>query len=46
LRDSVRNKLFKLDDNVRVYTGHGPETTIGEEKRNNPFVGQRATYWG
>jgi len=46
LRDSIRNKLFKLDDSVRVYTGHGPETTIGEEKRNNPFVGQRATYWG
>jgi hydroxyacylglutathione hydrolase len=46
LRNSIRNKLFKLDDSVRVYTGHGPETSIGEEKRNNPFVGQRATYWG
>ncbi len=46
LRDSIQGKLFKLDDNVRVYTGHGPETTIGEEKRNNPFVGQRATDWG
>ena len=46
LRDSIRNKLFKLDDSVRVYTGHGADTTIGEEKRNNPFVGQRATYWG
>ena len=46
LRDSIRNKLFKLDDSVRVYTGHGPETTIGEEKRSNPFVGQHATYWG
>ena len=45
LRDSIRDKLFKLDDRVRVYTGHGPETTIGEEKRSNPFVGQRATYW-
>jgi hypothetical protein len=24
---------------VTVYTGHGPETTIGEERRGNPFVG-------
>ncbi|ETR67753.1 MAG: beta-lactamase domain-containing protein [Candidatus Magnetoglobus multicellularis str. Araruama] len=34
---SVKNKLFTLDDVTRVYTGHGPETTIGEEKRTNPF---------
>ena len=35
---SIREKLFQLDDDVRVYTGHGPETTIGTEKRTNPFV--------
>ncbi len=34
---SVRDKLFKLPDDVRVLPGHGPETTIGYEKRNNPF---------
>ena len=34
---SVRNKLFTLDDKTIVYSGHGPETTIGEEKRSNPF---------
>ena len=34
---SVRNKLFVLPDNTTVYTGHGPTTTIGEEKRTNPF---------
>ncbi|MBF0450391.1 MAG: MBL fold metallo-hydrolase [Candidatus Magnetomorum sp.] len=34
---SVKNKLFKLDDNTTVYTGHGPETTIGTEKKHNPF---------
>ncbi len=39
LKASIRQKLFVLSDEVRVYTGHGPETTIGEEKRHNPFVG-------
>jgi glyoxylase-like metal-dependent hydrolase (beta-lactamase superfamily II) len=38
LISSIRNKLYPLDDNVVVYTGHGPETTIGKEKRFNPFV--------
>lgn len=38
---SIRQKLFALDDEVRVLAGHGPETTIGREKyrRNNPFAG-------
>jgi len=35
LKDSVKNKLFKLDDKITVYTGHGPTTTIKHEKRNN-----------
>ena len=35
---SIRTKLFALDDATTVYTGHGPETTIGREKRANPFV--------
>ena len=38
LLTSIREKLFPLGDDVRVYTGHGPETTIGTEKRTNPFV--------
>ncbi len=37
---SIRNKLFKMEDDVRVFSGHGPETSIGREKRHNPFVGQ------
>jgi len=41
LISSIRKKLFVLGDDVRVFTGHGPETTIGEEKRHNPFVGIR-----
>lgn len=35
---SIRAKLFALDESVVVYTGHGPETTIGQEKRFNPFA--------
>jgi len=35
---SIRRKLFALDDQTTVYTGHGPETTIGAEKRYNPFA--------
>ena len=34
---SIRQKLFTLPEDVRVYPGHGPESTIGEEKRSNPF---------
>ncbi|MEI6261756.1 MAG: MBL fold metallo-hydrolase [Deltaproteobacteria bacterium] len=38
LISSIRNKLYSLGDQVIVYTGHGPETTIGREKRSNPFA--------
>ena len=34
---SIHTKLFSLGDDVTVYPGHGPTTTIGEEKRDNPF---------
>lgn len=37
LISSIRGNLFNLDPSVRVYPGHGPETTIGIEKRENPF---------
>ncbi len=37
LLKGIRQKLFALPDSTRVLPGHGPETTIGEEKRNNPF---------
>ena len=36
---SIRKKLFSLDEATSVVTGHGPTTTIGEEKRFNPFRG-------
>ncbi len=41
LISNIRNKLFVLGDDVQVFTGHGPETTIGKEKRFNPFAGER-----
>lgn len=34
---SIHRKLFVLPDTVTVYPGHGPETTLGEEKASNPF---------
>lgn len=37
LIESIKNKLFVLDDDTIVYPGHGPESTIGNEKATNPF---------
>ena len=37
---SVTERLFSLDDDTIVYPGHGPETSIGDEKLANPFVGR------
>ena len=38
LLNNIRQKLFTLPDNTIVYSGHGPVTTIGEEKKENPFL--------
>lgn len=38
LLKNIREKLFVLPDETVIYSGHGPETTVGYEKRNNPFV--------
>ncbi len=38
LIESIRSQLFTLPNNTKVYSGHGPSTTIGFEKVNNPFL--------
>lgn len=38
LLDSIMNKLLPLGDDVEVYSGHGPTTTIGAERLTNPFL--------
>jgi glyoxylase-like metal-dependent hydrolase (beta-lactamase superfamily II) len=40
LLEGIRTKLFALAPGTIVYPGHGPVTTIGHEKRFNPFVGE------
>lgn len=42
LFSGIRSKLFALPDATIVYPGHGPPTTIGRERRTNPFVGDDA----
>lgn len=44
LADAIHRKLFTLPDDTIVLPGHGPATTIGREKRTNPFVGAPAGY--
>jgi hydroxyacylglutathione hydrolase len=46
LINSIRNKLFPLGDDVHFVPGHGPGSTFGEERRNNPFVSDAATTRG
>ena len=42
LLESMRRKVLVLDDDVRVLPGHGPATTVGRERRTNPFLLQLA----
>lgn len=42
LMRSIREKLLPLGDGTQVYPGHGPSTTIGQERRTNPFLAGRA----
>jgi glyoxylase-like metal-dependent hydrolase (beta-lactamase superfamily II) len=38
IQRSIRERLYALEDDTRVVTGHGPETHIGFERENNPFI--------
>jgi hydroxyacylglutathione hydrolase len=38
LADSIRRQIYTLPDETVVYPGHGPATTVGEEKQSNPYV--------
>ncbi|MFC2061344.1 MBL fold metallo-hydrolase [Elusimicrobiota bacterium] len=37
IKNSIINKIYKLDDNVKIYPGHGPPTNVGWEKKNNLY---------
>jgi glyoxylase-like metal-dependent hydrolase (beta-lactamase superfamily II) len=41
LVESIREQIYSLPDETRLLSGHGPETTVAEEKRSNPFVNQQ-----
>lgn len=43
--ESIRSRIFPLGD-LAVYPGHGPATTIDQERRTNPYVGERGGLWG
>jgi hydroxyacylglutathione hydrolase len=46
LLSGIRSKLFSLPDGTLVLPGHGPPTTVGAEKRSNPYVGESAAPYG
>jgi hydroxyacylglutathione hydrolase len=45
LLSAITHKLFSFEEDLPVYPGHGPATTLGEEKRYNPFVGTSGHLW-
>lgn len=38
LMESIQNQILTLPDETRLYPGHGPDTTVGEERATNPFL--------
>ena len=40
LLNSIRKKLLILDERIKIYPGHGPTSTLGLEKRNNPWLNE------
>lgn len=46
LERSILDRLFPLGDDVTFYSGHGPASTLGEERASNPYVGERRGGFG
>lgn len=46
LYNSITTKMMKLPDNIAVYSGHGPKTSIGEERKSNPFLNRDFFFMG
>jgi len=44
LIDSIKGKLMVLPDDTVIYTGHGPDTTIGAERQGNPFLSGKSGF--
>jgi hydroxyacylglutathione hydrolase len=42
---SIHAELLTLDEDTTVHPGHGPATTVGAERRSNPFVGTEGRLW-
>ena len=40
MMESIKNEILVLPDETRVFPGHGLGTTVGDEKRANPFIGE------
>ena len=38
LMESIKQKILPLPDNTTIYSGHGPKTILGDEKKKNPFI--------
>jgi glyoxylase-like metal-dependent hydrolase (beta-lactamase superfamily II) len=46
LAAGIKDKLFTLPERTVIFPGHGPPTTVGAERRDNPFVGENAGLYG
>jgi glyoxylase-like metal-dependent hydrolase (beta-lactamase superfamily II) len=42
LQNSIRERLFALDGDYALWPGHGPETSLDEEREDNPYFGRHA----
>jgi glyoxylase-like metal-dependent hydrolase (beta-lactamase superfamily II) len=43
---SIHAQILSLPDDYAVLSGHGPATTVGVERRSNPFLVENSSFWG